>query len=115
MNILPKDNTPAYELPLSFHTRCALDAWRWMEVYGEKGDQVTEGGTLRLLEPVCSVNFCHIFSDLFLVIQFMVPLIALFRGRMIDMPEQPMAETEVSTGGQVKHEVGSILDPSALI
>ena len=34
---------------------------------------------------------------------------------MIDMPEQLMPETEASTGGQVKHEVSLILNPSSLI
>lgn len=62
MSILPKDDTSAYELPLSFHTSCALNAWRWMEVYGEKGDQVQEEGTLRLLEPVCSVKLSHLLG-----------------------------------------------------
>lgn len=56
MRSLPEDNTPAYDLPLSFHKSSALNAWQWMEVYGEKGEQVKEVGTLRLLEPVCLVQ-----------------------------------------------------------
>ncbi|KDR68292.1 hypothetical protein GALMADRAFT_1354771 [Galerina marginata CBS 339.88] len=84
MIILPTEKTPSYDLPLSFHTRLTMGAWPWMDVYGEKGSQMTEGDTLRLLDP------------------FLIPLIALFRGRIINMPEEPTPE---STGGKVKHEI----------
>ena len=36
--------------------------------------------------------------------QYIVPIVALFQGRVIDEPEQTMVETKYSTGG-VEHEV----------
>ena len=40
-----------------------------------------------------------------LLLQYIVPIIALFHGRVIDKPEQAMTETIYSTGGEVGHEV----------
>ena len=37
--------------------------------------------------------------------QYVVPLMALFQGRVIDTPEQAMIGTQYSTGGGVDHEV----------
>jgi hypothetical protein len=39
------------------------------------------------------------------VIQYIVPIVSLFQGRVIDEPEQAMVETKYSTGGDVEHEV----------
>jgi hypothetical protein len=39
------------------------------------------------------------------MMQYIVPIVALFQGRVIDEPEQAMAETQYSTGGDVEHEV----------
>jgi hypothetical protein len=39
------------------------------------------------------------------MIQYIVLIVALFQGRVIDEPEQAMVETQYSTGGDVKHEV----------
>lgn len=39
------------------------------------------------------------------LLQYIVPIIALFHGRVIDKPEQAMTETIYSTGGGVEHEV----------
>ena len=38
--------------------------------------------------------------------QYLVYIIGLFQGRIIDKPEEHMIETEYSTGGEVRHEVG---------
>jgi len=42
--------------------------------------------------------------------QYIVPIIALCQGRVIDQPEQAMTGTEYSIGCEVEHEVsgGSI-------
>ena len=37
--------------------------------------------------------------------QYVIPLMALFQGRVIDMPEKAMIGTQYSTGGEVEHEV----------
>lgn len=39
------------------------------------------------------------------MIQYIVPIIALFQGRIIDEPGQAMVETKYSTGGDVEHQV----------
>jgi hypothetical protein len=39
------------------------------------------------------------------MMQYIVPIVALFPGRVIGEPEQTMAETKYSTGGDVEHEV----------
>lgn len=40
--------------------------------------------------------------------QYLVPIMAIFQGRVIDMPEAKMAETKYSTGGEVEHEVNPL-------
>ena len=44
------------------------------------------------------------------LMQYVIPIVALFQGRIIDRPELSMEETEYSTGGKVRHEVRSSLD-----
>jgi hypothetical protein len=39
------------------------------------------------------------------MMQYIVPIIALFQGRIFDKPEQTMVGTKYSTGGDVEHEV----------
>ena len=39
--------------------------------------------------------------------QYIVPIVALFQGRVIDNPEQATTETRHSTGGEVEHEVST--------
>jgi hypothetical protein len=41
------------------------------------------------------------------MLQYIVPIVALFQGRVIDKSEQTMVATEYSTGGEVEHEVGT--------
>jgi len=42
--------------------------------------------------------------------QYIVPILALFQGRIIDNPEQPMMGTRFSTGGDVEHEVSTLFN-----
>ena len=44
------------------------------------------------------------------MMQYIVPIVALFQGRVIDKPEQAMIETKYSTGGDVEHEVSTWFD-----
>jgi len=37
--------------------------------------------------------------------QYIVPIVALFHGRVVDKPEQAMKGTEYSTRGDVEHEI----------
>jgi hypothetical protein len=37
--------------------------------------------------------------------QYIVPLVALFQGRVVDAPEKAMIATKYSSGGGVEHEV----------
>ena len=39
------------------------------------------------------------------LLQYVVPIIALFDGRVVDKPEQPLTATRYSTGGEVEHQV----------
>ena len=49
-----------------------------------------------------------------LVYQYILPLIALFHGRVVDKPEDPMPDTEETSGGEVEHEVCLYMHSSAL-
>jgi hypothetical protein len=44
------------------------------------------------------------------LMQYIIPILALFQGRVIDMPEQEMPDTVYSTGGEVEHEVSLCLN-----
>jgi hypothetical protein len=99
-------HTPKYQLPPSLHQAMFANAWRWQDVYREKIDQEMEEDRLRLLEPVCQPNSDNMRrTDDWLMMQYIVPIVALFQGRVIDKPEQAMLETTYSTGGEVKHKV----------
>lgn len=45
--------------------------------------------------------------------QWLVPLLALFKGRLIDRAEQNIGASMYSTGGPIKHEVHDIARSSA--
>ena len=45
-----------------------------------------------------------------MVIQYIVPIVALFQGRVIDHPAGAMVETKYSTEGDVEHEVSTWFD-----
>jgi len=64
-----------------------VNAWHWQDAYREKVAQSREEARVRILDP------------------YIVPIIALFQGRVIDKPEQGMAATEYSTGGDVGHKI----------
>ncbi|KAF8073302.1 hypothetical protein FPV67DRAFT_739572 [Lyophyllum atratum] len=79
--------TPKFCLPSSFHQATFENAWRWQDVYREWSDQATEAPKMRIFEP------------------YIVPIIALFQGRVIDLPEQRMGPNRYSCGGKVEHQI----------
>ncbi|KAH9894747.1 hypothetical protein C8Q73DRAFT_789948 [Cubamyces lactineus] len=79
-------------LPPSFHTELFVSSWRAADVYMDKIYQKREAARVRVLEP------------------YILPLIALFHGRVVDKPEDPMPDTEETSGGEVEHEVFAIGD-----
>ncbi|KAF9509088.1 hypothetical protein BS47DRAFT_1301961, partial [Hydnum rufescens UP504] len=79
--------TPKYYLPLSLHEAMFENAWRWHDFYRERPEQTREAARVRLLEP------------------YIVPIIALFQGRLVDAPEETMMATKYSSGGGVEHEI----------
>jgi hypothetical protein len=101
--------TPRYRLPPSLHEAMFENAWRWQDVYREKVDQGREEARVRvrLLEPVCQLNSDYMRFVLINGI-CIVPIVALFQGRVIDELEQAMVETQYLTGGDVEHEVSMI-------
>ncbi|KAF8905814.1 hypothetical protein CPB84DRAFT_1844803 [Gymnopilus junonius] len=76
--------TPSYPLPPTFLKHLIAHALCWIDVYGRISANEVR---LRLLEP------------------FLVPIIALFQGRVIDQPEELMEGRKHSTGGRVEHEI----------
>ncbi|KAF8718635.1 hypothetical protein AX14_011683 [Amanita brunnescens Koide BX004] len=87
---LERFSTPRYRLPLSLQASMFENAWRWNDVYGEKIIHTREAPRVKILEP------------------YIVPILALFQGRLIDKPEAPMIKTEYSSGGEVEHEIFSV-------
>ena len=83
------------------------NAWRSQDVFREPPCQT--GAKVRILDPVCPL-LSRCLDNLLTMTQYIVPIIALFQGRVIDQPERAMTGTEYSTGGEVEHEVsgGSI-------
>jgi hypothetical protein len=99
--------TPCY-LPLSMHIELFEAHWRAADVYRDKEQQTREAARVRLLEMVRPVSL----RSLLLTEgrQYLLPLLALFRGRIIDKPEDNIVESDVSTGGEVEHKVIVSLD-----
>ncbi|KAM6497443.1 hypothetical protein JOM56_007916 [Amanita muscaria] len=88
---LPTFITPVYLLPPTFHVANFTPAWRTLDVYRDIDQQTREEARVRILDP------------------YIVPILALFQGRIIDMP---VMESQYSSGGDVEHEiimVGGIL------
>lgn len=78
--------TPVYQLPPSFHKAVFENSWRVQDAYQEAVEQTGEES--RILDP------------------YIVPVLALFHGRVIDKPEEAiMPGTAFSTGGEVEHKI----------
>jgi hypothetical protein len=106
---LPRFSTPLCRLPPSFHQDVGVAAWGSLDVFSEPLVQIREAPRARTLEAVCNklrliTSRTKRFSD---GIQYLVPIVALFQGRITDQPEELIVETEYSSGGKVEHEVSS--------
>lgn len=100
--------TPVYSLPPSVHEIMFEAAWRTQDVYQERRQQTREAARVRIMDPVRQ-RLAKLFITLYDLsvchAQYLVRIIGLFQGRVIDRPEQAMLETEYATGGGVEHEV----------
>ncbi|KAM6491051.1 hypothetical protein JOM56_013290 [Amanita muscaria] len=74
-------------LPPSFHETIAEAAWRIQDVYQERVSQEREEARVRAFDT------------------YLIPIVGLFQGRVIDKPEHPMTSTTYSSGGEVEHEL----------
>ncbi|KIM72234.1 hypothetical protein PILCRDRAFT_804089 [Piloderma croceum F 1598] len=79
--------TPVYNLPPSVHEIMFEAAWHTLDVYQEKHKHMGEVTMVRILDP------------------YIVRIIGLFQGRIIDKPEHAMLETEYSIGDEVEHKI----------
>ncbi|TFK57362.1 hypothetical protein OE88DRAFT_1651042 [Heliocybe sulcata] len=80
-------SAPTCYLAPSFHRAVFQNGWRVLDVYQESEVQTREAARVRTLEP------------------FLVAVMAIFRGRIIDKPESPMRRTLETSGGEVVHEI----------
>ncbi|KAF8221790.1 hypothetical protein L208DRAFT_1414470, partial [Tricholoma matsutake] len=83
--------TPVYRLPPSIHEIMFEAGWRTQDVYQERQAQRREVARVRIMDP------------------YLVRIIGLFQGRVIDKPEQDMLETEYASGGEVSMSLTTVL------
>ncbi|KAJ6590559.1 hypothetical protein DFH09DRAFT_1274027 [Mycena vulgaris] len=78
-----------------------------MDVYAEPTQHIWEARRTR------PASLCSSFQRPELILsQYLVPVLALFSGRIADAPECSMPETELSSGGSAEHQlfiVGNVL------
>ena len=94
--------TPVYQLPPSFHKAVFENT---QDVYQEAVEQT---GGVRILDHVTILRYLHFLTPFFW--QYIVPILSLFHGRVIDKPEEPeevMPANAFATGGEVEHKVRS--------
>jgi len=101
---LPRHSPPMCYLPPSFHKELYQAGWRLMDVYQERTYQDREAIRVKLLEPVSfGLSLFSVTTDK-IQTQWFVPILAIFEGRVIDMPESAMVATSFSLGA-VEHKV----------
>jgi len=103
-NLFEQVLTPVYWLPPYIHEIMFETAWYTQDVYQERQAQRREEGRVRIMDPVCQQN-CLLYFSISGYAQYLVHIIGLFQGRVIDKPEQDMLETEYASGGEVEHKV----------
>jgi len=101
--------TPTYWLPPSIHEIMFEAAWHTQDVYQEWHVQRREAARVRIMDPVCLQSHLLCFSD-FKICQYLVHIMGLFQGRVIDKPG-----TEYASGGEVEHKVCLSLHQDVLI
>jgi hypothetical protein len=85
-----------------------------LDVYQERQEHRREAGRVRIMDPVRQQLVKLLRATILVYAQYLVRIIGLFLGRIIDKPEQEMLETESATGGEVEHEVRTSLHPDLL-
>lgn len=103
-DLFERVSTPVYWLPAPIHEIMFEAAWCTQDVYQERQVQRREEARVRIMDPVCQQKCLLSFSILGYA-QYLVRIIGLFQGRVIDKPEQAMLETEFASSGEVEHEV----------
>lgn len=79
---------PTYRLPAALQTDMYKRAWESVNVYGDREVcNDNEARRVRIFEP------------------YIVPIVNLFEGRLIDKPEATLGKTNISSGGRVEHEI----------
>ena len=106
--------TLVYSLPPSVHELMFEAAWHTLDVYQERQEHRREAGKVRIMDPVRQQLVKLLRATILVYAQYLVRIIGLFLGRIIDKPEQEMLETESATGGEVEHEVRTSLHPDLL-
>lgn len=86
-------STPVYCLPPSIHEAMFQAAWHTQDVYQERQVQRREEARVRIMDSVCQPKHLSSFSIL-RYSQYLVPIIGLFQGRVVDKPEQAMLDVE---------------------
>ena len=106
--MLQSFKTPRYRLPPSLHKVMFENGWHWQDVYRERHAQTREEARMRILDLVCQLNngyLCFVLIND--VMQYIVPIVALFQGRILDMPEEAKMATKYSTGSEFEHGVST--------
>lgn len=96
---------PECFLPPSFHKRTYEAAWAALDVYREPEEQATEASRLKSLEPVSTMYYPEASLPNTPFLKYILNILALFRGRMYDLPEKSLPASKWSSGGEVAHEV----------
>ena len=95
--------TPVYRLPPSIHEIMFEEAWHIQDVYRERRVQNSQEARSRIMDPVwCLQSHLFYFSWSLRYPQYLVRIIGLFQGRVIDKLEQDILESDANG---VEHEV----------
>src|ERR1700722_1987701 len=95
-------SSPLVHLPPSFHEDILGEAWRIQDVYQERVSQEREEARVRIFDAVQPIpKSPHLYITQLSSLQYMVPIVALFQGRIIDKPEHNMPSSAYSSGGEV--------------
>jgi hypothetical protein len=105
-------DVPDLCLPPSVHHRVLMAAMRAMDVYREPQHHGNEAAHVRLFEAVSQVS--DLMCDVGDTSQWHVPLCQLFRGRIVDKPEERLPRTTLTSGGFVEHEL-FVLDQGLIL
>ena len=104
MSKFPSFSIAAVLLPPSFHETSAEAAWRVQDVYQERLAQEREEVRLRVFDAVWPA-LAEFFFACSRYTKYLIPIVGLFQGRIIDKPEHSMTSTSYSSGGEVEHAV----------